>query len=130
MSGVSTWTAQAGFFAAARWAKRSKPREWFNENVLRRVGKASGSRECAPDGVPTLQSLLTGRPGLVIAGSRRPAAACQRRARGAVGGGRAGHVGDMRLFPLMRRVGLFGRRHIDGVMQPTVPGRRYPRGLG
>src|SRR3954453_19477314 len=31
----------------------------------------------------------------------------------------------MRLFPLTRRVALFGRRDINGVMYPAVPFRRY-----
>jgi hypothetical protein len=61
------------------------------------------------------------RPGLVVAGRRRPAAAGQRRAGGTVGRGRAGHVGHMRLFPFARRVALLGRSNIDGVMQPAMP---------
>jgi hypothetical protein len=30
---------------------------------LRRVGKANGSRECAPDGVPTMQTMYSTRDG-------------------------------------------------------------------
>src|SRR6266480_1944470 len=36
----------------------------------------------------------------------------------------------MRLFPLARAVALVGRRHIDGVMQPAMPGRRDAGRLG
>ena len=61
------------------------------------------------------------RPGLVVAGGLGPAAADKRRARRTVGRGRAGQVRLMRLFPLARRVALFGRRHIDCVMQPAMP---------
>ena len=45
----------------------------------------------------------------------------ERRAGGAVGRGRAGHVGNMRLFPFSRRVALLGRSNINGVMQPAMP---------
>jgi hypothetical protein len=40
----------------------ARPSEWFNETAIeegrghRRVGKANGSRECAPGGVPTIQN--------------------------------------------------------------------------
>src|SRR5205823_11431989 len=40
------------------------------------------------------------------------------------------HVRDMRLFPLARRIFLFGRREIDNVMQPAMPGWRHPAGFG
>src|SRR5580698_961957 len=60
----------------------------------------------------------------------RPAAAGERRARRAIGRRRPRHVRHVRLFPFARRVALFRRRHVDGVMYPAVPGRRYPRGLG
>src|SRR6202051_3883602 len=36
----------------------------------------------------------------------------------------------MRLFPFARRIGLFGRRDVDGVMQPAMPGWRDAGGLG
>src|SRR4051794_2424683 len=36
----------------------------------------------------------------------------------------------MRLLPFARRVAFFGRRDIDGVMNPAVPFRRYPGRLG
>ena len=61
------------------------------------------------------------RPGLIVAGRLGAAAAGKRRAGGTVGRGRAGHVGNMRLFPFARRVALFGRGDIDGVMQPAMP---------
>ena len=70
------------------------------------------------------------RPGLVVTGSLGPAAAGKRRAGRTVGLRRAGHVRDMRLLPLARRVALFGRRDIDGVMDPAVPVRRYLGRLG
>ena len=61
------------------------------------------------------------RPGLIVAGRLGAAAAGKRRAGGTVGRGRAGHVWNMRLFPFARRVALFGRGDIDGVMQPAMP---------
>jgi hypothetical protein len=61
------------------------------------------------------------RPGLVVAGRLGAAAAGKRRAGGTVGRRRAGHVCNMRLLPLARRVALFGRGDIDGVMQPAMP---------
>src|SRR5690348_12030666 len=36
----------------------------------------------------------------------------------------------MRLLPLARGVGRLGRRQVDGVMHPAMPGRRNPRRLG
>src|SRR5579883_22566 len=36
----------------------------------------------------------------------------------------------MRLFPLARLVAVLGRRGVDGVMQPAMPGRRDAAGLG
>src|ERR1700682_1821219 len=65
--------------------------------------------------------LVSGRPGLVVAGGRWPAAAGQRRAGRPVGRGRPRHVRDMRFFPLARHIVLFGRRDIDGVMDPAMP---------
>src|SRR6202000_1065084 len=36
----------------------------------------------------------------------------------------------MGLFPFARRIALFGRRDVDGVMQPAMPGWRHTSGLG
>src|SRR5262245_60608929 len=44
--------------------------------------------------------------------------------------GGAGEVGPVRLPPGARRDLLLGRRHVHGVVQPAVPGRRHGRGLG
>ena len=65
--------------------------------------------------------LVSGRPGLVVAGGRWPTAAGQRRAGGAIGRRRPRHVRDMRFFPFARRIVFFGRRDIDGVVQPAIP---------
>src|SRR5215468_3120154 len=43
---------------------------------------------------------------------------------------RAGEIGSMRLPPGPRRDMVLGRRGVDRVVQPTVPFRRYERGLG
>ena len=64
---------------------------------------------------------VSGGPRLVVAGGRGAAAARQRRAGGPVGRRGSRHVGKVRLFPLVRFVGLFGRGNIDGVMQPAMP---------
>src|SRR6266436_10341274 len=69
-------------------------------------------------------------PGLIVAGGLGAAAACQDRAGGPVGHRRPRQVGNMRLFPGMRLVGLFGRREVDGVVHPAVPRRRNAAGLG
>ena len=63
----------------------------------------------------------SGRPRLIVAGGRGTATARQRRAGRTVGRRCPRHVGDMRLFPFMRLIGFFGRRDIDGVMQPAMP---------
>src|SRR6476620_11180982 len=73
---------------------------------------------------------VAGSPGLVVAGGLGTAAACQRRTRGPVGGRCPRHVRDVRLCPLARHVFFFGRREIDGVMDPAMPGWRYTRRLG
>src|SRR6266581_160217 len=59
--------------------------------------------------------LLLRLPGLIVAGGLGAAAACQDRAGGPVGHRRPRQVGNVRLFPGMRLVGLFGRRKLDGV---------------
>src|ERR1700719_3986564 len=76
-----------------------------------------------------MANLFARLPGLVIAGGGRAAAGLQRRARGPVGVGRAGEIRPVRLLPLARLVLLFRGRHVDGVVQPAVPGRRHARGL-
>src|ERR1700721_2202122 len=75
-------------------------------------------------------SVAARRPRLVIAGGLGAAGACQRRAGRTVGRGSPCHVRQMRLLPFARRIGLFGRRDIDGVMQPAMPGRRHAGGHG
>src|SRR5262245_34107942 len=47
-----------------------------------------------------------------------------------MGAGRAGEVGPVRLPPWPRRDLVLGRRYVNGVMQPAVPGRRHGRGFG
>ena len=61
------------------------------------------------------------RPGLIVAGGLRTAAAGQRRTGRAIGSRRPGQVRQMRLLPLARGVFLVGRRHVDGVVQPAMP---------
>src|SRR5882757_2219416 len=78
----------------------------------------------------SLEVSASRRPGLVVAGRSRPAAARQRRAGRPVRCRRPRQVRDVRLFPFARRVAFFGRRDIDGVMQPAMPVRRHARGLG
>src|ERR1700730_10151125 len=70
------------------------------------------------------------RPGLVVAGRLRPAALGQRRAGRAMGARRAGEIGPVRLPPRTRRDLVQRRRHVDGVVQPAMPRRRYGRGFG
>src|SRR5882757_6628376 len=54
----------------------------------------------------------------------------QRRAGRALGGGRAGRVWPMRLLPGACDIFLVGRRHIDGVVDPAMPGWRNRGGFG
>jgi len=68
-----------------------------------------------------LHALASRRPRLVVAGRLGAAAAGQGRARGPVGRGCPRHVRHVGLFPLAGYIGLFGRRDVDGVMDPTVP---------
>src|SRR5262249_58589582 len=70
------------------------------------------------------------RPGLVVAGRLRPAALRQRRSDRAVGAGRAGEIGPVRLPPRPRRDLFLRRRRVDRVVQPAMPGRRHDRGFG
>src|SRR6185437_1660189 len=68
-------------------------------------------------------------PGLVIAAAGLAAPAPQRRALGADRPRRAGRVAEMRYLPGAHLVSLLRRRHVDGLMQPTVPTRRRHRGF-
>src|SRR5439155_6882162 len=61
------------------------------------------------------------RPRLIVAGGLGAAAARQRRTGWPVSRRCPRHVGNMLLFPFVRPVALFRRRHIDSVMQPAVP---------
>src|SRR5262245_12140392 len=73
---------------------------------------------------------LTGRPGLVVAGGFGPAPLRQSRPAGPMRKWRAGEIGPMRLFPRVP-LGLVQRwRHVLGLQQPAVPGRRHLGGLG
>src|SRR5690348_252095 len=96
-------------------------------NGLRALLRAAPSTAVWP---PRARASLSRRPGLVVAGGLGPAAAGHCRARGPIGGGRAGHVRNVRLFPLARLVFVLGRRHVDRVMYPAVPGRRNPACFG
>src|SRR5258708_4544384 len=60
-------------------------------------------------------------PGLIVAGGLGAPAAGQDRAGGPVGHRSPRQVGNMRLLPGMRLIGLFGRREVDGVVDPAVP---------
>src|SRR5258708_4848364 len=73
--------------------------------------------------------LSSRRPRLVVAGRLRAAALRQGRSGRALRPRRAGHVGPVRLPPRPRRDLLLGRRHVDGVVHPAVPGRADRRGL-
>ena len=64
------------------------------------------------------------RPGLVIAGRRRPRIGGQGRARRAPGLRRAGQIRLMRQFPSARGVLFLGWRNIKRVMKPAIPALR------
>src|SRR3954469_1150754 len=120
MSGVPTMDGASGLFCGSMVGKP----QHSDANASAVVGwaKTTGRAYARAVGVPTIlkrhvlatvgghgaksafahptrrEALLPGRPRLVIAGGRRSAAARERRARGAVGGGRAGHIRNVRLF--------------------------------
>jgi hypothetical protein len=64
------------------------------------------------------------RPGLVIAGRRRPRIGGQGRTRRAPGLRRAGQIWLMRQFPSARGVLFLGWRNIERVMKPAIPALR------
>src|ERR1700756_448725 len=82
------------------------------------------SRSDAANRISEAIKLASRRPGLIVAGRLRPAAARQRRARRTVSRWRPRHVWYMRLFPFARLVILLGRRHVHHMVQPAVPAWR------
>src|SRR5919198_1187732 len=75
-------------------------------------------------------ALAVGVPGLVVAGRLGPTSLGLRRADRTIGAGGTSEIGSVRLPPRPRRDLFLGRRHIDGVVQPAMPGRRHDRGFG
>jgi cyclohexyl-isocyanide hydratase len=105
--------------------------------LAERMGAARQRREDAVrraaarlDAEASASSLAGRRPGLVVAGGFGPAAAGKRRPRRPIGAGRAGQIRLMRLFPFARGVGFVRRRHVDGMVQPAVPGGGHRGRLG
>src|SRR5579862_850038 len=76
-------------------------------------------------GLPT-----TGGPGLVVARRLGAATLSQGRPARTMSPRRTGQVRPMRFLPRIGFGLVLRRRHIDGVMQPAVPARRYCRSLG
>ena len=105
---------------SARWCQGMSPLIPLFTGSMAVVEGACNRRAIAQRAAMTTVS-ASRRPGLVVAGRRGAAAAGECRAGGAIGRRRAGHVGNMRLFPFPRRVALLGRSDIDGVMQPAMP---------
>src|SRR5208282_4517383 len=67
----------------------------------------------------------TGRPGLIVAGRLGATPLRQGRTARAVGARRPREVGPVRLLPGVLLCLVLRRRHVDYVMQPTMPARRH-----
>src|SRR5690606_24533922 len=74
--------------------------------------------------------LRLGRPGLIVTGDLRALATIEEAPLGAIGGGSAGEIGLMRLFPGARLILGFGGHNIGAVMHPAMPAGRNGRGVG
>src|SRR4051794_5818556 len=74
--------------------------------------------------------LLLRRPRDVVAGGGRALVRPGDRAGRAVGVRRAGHVGEARLLPYPRHIGVLARQDVGGVGQPAAPAGRHSREFG